>query len=105
LKIALDNIDAIIKVIRAAYDDAELQLMKNFSLSEIQAAAIIEMKLRRLQGLEKEKIEAELAEKLLLIADLKDILAKPERVVAIILDELEYIKNTFKSERKTQVNV
>jgi DNA gyrase subunit A len=49
LKIALDNIDAIIKVIRAAYDDAELQLMKNFALSEIQAAAIIEMKLRRLQ--------------------------------------------------------
>lgn len=104
LKIALDNIDEIIKVIRAAYDDAELQLMKNFALSEIQAAAIVEMKLRRLQGLEKEKIENELAEKLALIADLKDILVKPERVVAIILEELDYIKNTYKSERRTQVN-
>ncbi|MDD4151860.1 MAG: DNA gyrase subunit A [Candidatus Gracilibacteria bacterium] len=104
LKIALDNIDEIIKVIRAAYDDAELQLMKTFALSEIQAQAIVEMKLRRLQGLEKEKIENELAEKLALIADLKDILVKPERVVSIILEELDYIKNTYKSERKTQVN-
>jgi len=78
--------------------------MKNFSLSEIQAAAIVEMKLRRLQGLEKEKIEAELAEKLLLIADLKDILVKPERVVAIILDELSEIKDKYASARKTQVN-
>lgn len=105
LKIALDNIDEIIKVIRGAYDDAEIQLMNNFSLSEIQAAAIIEMKLRRLQWLEKEKIEAELADKLLLIADLKDILAKQERVVAIILDELAEIKEKYASPRRTQVNV
>lgn len=104
LKIALDNIDEIIKVIRAAYDDAEIQLMKAFALSEIQAGAIVEMKLRRLQGLEKEKIEEELAEKLSLIADLKDILAKPQRVVDIIMTEIDEIATKFASPRRTQVN-
>lgn len=102
-KIALDNIDEIIKVIRSSYDDAEIQLMKAFSLSEIQAQAIIEMKLRRLQWLEKEKIENELAEKLALIIDLKDILEKPERVINIILEELDYIKGNFGDERRTKV--
>jgi len=104
LKIALDNIDEVIKVIRAAYDDAESQLMKSFDLSKIQAEAIVEMKLRRLQGLEKEKIEKELAEKLALIDDLNDILVKPERIVAIILDELSEIREKFGDDRRTQVN-
>lgn len=104
LKIALDNIDEIIKVIRNSYDDAEIQLMERFSLSKIQAEAIIEMKLRRLQWLEKEKIENELAEKVALIIDLKDILENPKRVIDIIETETNYIKDTFWDERKTQVN-
>lgn len=104
LKIALDNLDEVIKTIRAAYDDAEEQLMIKFSLSEIQAEAIVEMKLRRLQWLEREKIEEELREKMILIADLEDILAKPERIVAIIIEETDYIKETFWDARKTVVN-
>lgn len=104
LKIALDNIDEVIKVIRNSYDDAEEQLMARFSLSRIQAEAIVEMKLRRLQWLEKEKLENEISEKMLLIADLKDILAKPERIVAIISEELKEVKEIFGDERKTKVN-
>jgi len=104
LKIALDNIDEVIKTIRAAYDDAEIQLMNKFNLSKIQAEAIVEMKLRRLQWLEKEKIENELAEKLALIMDLNDILVKPERIVSIILEELTEIREKFGDERRTQVN-
>lgn len=104
LKIALDNIDEIIKVIRAAYDDAEKQLMVRFDLSKLQAEAIVEMKLRRLQWLEKEKIENELAEKLALIDDLNDILIRPERIVDIIREELTEIREKFWDERKTQIN-
>lgn len=104
LKIALDNIDEVIKVIRAAYNDAETQLMNTFNLTQIQAEAIVEMKLRRLQGLEKEKIENELAEKLALIADLEDILSKPERIVDIIKTETLEIVEKFGDDRKTKVN-
>ncbi len=104
LKIALDNIDEVIKTIRAAYDDAEIQLMNKFNLSKIQAEAIVEMKLRRLQGLEKEKIENELAEKLALIMDLNDILVKPERIISIIKEELDEVLEKFWDERRTQVN-
>lgn len=104
LKIALDNIDEVIKVIRSSYDDAEEQLMARFDLTRIQAEAIVEMKLRRLQWLEKEKLENEISEKMLLIADLKDILAKPERIVAIISEELKEVKKIFGDERKTKVN-
>ncbi|MDD5770180.1 MAG: DNA gyrase subunit A [Candidatus Gracilibacteria bacterium] len=104
LKIALDNIDEVIKTIRASYDDAELQLMKRFNLSQIQAEAIVEMKLKRLQGLEKEKIENELLEKLAFIADCQDILAKPERIIAIVIEEVDYIKETFGDKRRTIVN-
>lgn len=104
LKIALDNIDEVIKVIRASYDDAEIQLMKTFGLSELQANAIVEMKLRRLQGLEKEKIEEELREKLAFIADCEDVLAKPERIVAIVIDELDEVKHLFGDERRTKIN-
>lgn len=104
LKIAIDNIDEVIKTIRNSYDDAELQLMNKFNLSKIQAEAIVEMKLKRLQWLEIEKIVSELAEKMLLIADLLDILSKPERIIAIISEELDYIYNTFGDERRTRIN-
>ena len=106
LKKALDHIDEIIKTIKAANtkDEARLELMKSFSFSEIQADAILEMKLNKLAGLERKKIEDELSEKLTIIADLKDILAKPERIVAIINDELDEIKDKFGDERRTQVN-
>ncbi|MGE4443839.1 MAG: DNA gyrase subunit A [Candidatus Altimarinota bacterium] len=104
LKIALDNIDEVIKVIRSSYNDAEIQLMKAFGLSQIQAEAIVEMKLRRLQGLEKEKIENELLEKLAFIADCKDILEKPERITTIVIEETEQIKEIFGDKRRTQIN-
>jgi len=104
LKIALDNIDEVIKVIRSSYNDAEIQLMKAFWLSQIQAEAIVEMKLRRLQGLEKEKIENELLEKLAFIADCKDILEKPERITTIVIEETEQIKEIFGDKRRTQIN-
>lgn len=106
LKIALDNIDAVIATIKASKsrEDAHTNLMEKFKLSEKQAQAILEMQLQRLSGLERQKIEDELAEKLLLIADLKDILAKTERVDAIIGTELEEIKDKFWDARRTQVN-
>ncbi|MFZ4461911.1 MAG: DNA gyrase/topoisomerase IV subunit A, partial [Patescibacteria group bacterium] len=94
LKIALDNIDAVIKTIRSSTtkEEAKTNLMVNFKLSEKQTDAILEMQLQRLAGLERKKIEDELAEKLLLIADLKDILAKPARIDAIIGAELADMK-------------
>ncbi len=78
--------------------------MSKFDFSQIQAEAILEMKLNKLAGLERKKLEAELAEKLLIIADLQDILAKPERIVTIIVDELDEIKDKFWDERRTLVN-
>jgi DNA gyrase subunit A len=85
LKIALDNIDAVIATIKASKtrDEAHMNLMSKFNLSERQSQAILEMQLQRLSGLERQKIEDELTEKLLFIADLKDILARPERVDTI----------------------
>ncbi|MCK9272474.1 DNA gyrase subunit A [Candidatus Gracilibacteria bacterium] len=106
LKIALDNIDAIIKTIKASKtkEEAHANLMTNFNLSERQSQAILEMQLQKLSGLERQKLEDELAEKLLLIADLKDILARPERINKIIVEEFEEIKSRFGDERKTLVN-
>jgi DNA gyrase subunit A len=78
--------------------------MAKFSFSQIQAEAILEMKLNKLAGLERKKLEDELTEKLLIIADLKDILAKPERIVSIINTELDEIKEKFGDERRTLVN-
>ena len=106
LKKALDHIDEIIKTIKASKtkDEARENLMSKFEFSKIQAEAILEMKLNKLAWLERQKIEDELNEKLLLIADLKDILAKPERVVSIIIEELDEIKDKFGDERRTQVN-
>jgi len=106
LKKALDHIDEIIKTIKASKtkDEARENLMSKFEFSKIQAEAILEMKLNKLAWLERQKIEDELNEKLLLIADLKDILAKPERIVSIIIEELDEIKEKFGDERRTQVN-
>ncbi len=106
LKKALDHIDKIIKLIRASNtkQEAKLSLMDGFNFSEKQAEAILEMKLQKLAGLERKKIEDELNEKLLLISDLKDILAKPERIVSIIIEELDYIKEKFWDERRTRIN-
>ena len=97
LKKALDHIDAIIKLIRASEtkEEAKDNLMAKFDFSEKQADAILEMRLQKLAGLERKKIEDELLEVLALIKDLIDILSKPERVVDIIIEELDYIKDTF----------
>ena len=106
LKIALDNIDAVIKTIRASQtkDEAKQNLMQQFDLSALQSDAILEMRLQKLAGLERQKVEDELKEKLAFIADLEDILAKPERVIAIIDGELDVVVESFGDERKTQVN-
>lgn len=106
LRIALDHIDEIIALIRNSNDDesAKNGLMEKFELSEIQAKAILEMQLRRLTGLQREKIENEYSELIALIADLKDILEKPERVRQIICDELTEIKEKYGDERKTEIS-
>ena len=106
LKKALDHIDEVIKTIRASKtkDDARVALMKKFSFSEIQADAILEMRLNKLAGLERQKIEDELKEKHLLIIDLEDILAKPERIDAIIFEEFDEIKTKYTDERRTKIN-
>ena len=105
LKIAVDNIDEVIKIIRASEDDnsAKENLMSRFDLSEIQAKAILEMRLRRLTGLEIEKIENELAELLKKIAELEAILKSEEKIVAIIRDELIEVKKAFSEERRTEI--
>jgi DNA gyrase subunit A len=107
LKIALDKIDEIIKLIRASKNDEEatLGLIKNFGLSEIQAKAILEMKLRRLTGLEKEKIEEELKELLKLITELMSILQSDERILTIIKEESIEIKNKYGDERRTTIDM
>ncbi|MDD2694217.1 MAG: DNA gyrase subunit A [Candidatus Gracilibacteria bacterium] len=106
LKIALDNIDAVIRTIRGSKtkEEAHSALMENFGLSEKQATAIMEMQLQRLAGLERKKIEDELAEKIILIADLKDILANPVRVKKIIGDELLELKEKYGDARRTEVH-
>ncbi len=106
LKIALDHIDEVIKTIRASEtrDEARSNLMSRFDLSQLQADAILEMRLQKLAGLERQKVEDELKEKKLLIADLEDILAKPDRIISIIGDELDVIGESFGDERRTRVN-
>ena len=107
LKIALDNIDEVVKTIRAADSDEEARanLMSKFNLDEIQANSILEMRLRRLTGLERGKVEAELNDLILKIADYKDILAKPERVIAIIKEEMLEIKKRYADERRTHIDM
>ena len=107
LKIALDNIDAVIKLIKESSTDAEARtgLMNKFGLTEIQADAILEMKLRRLTGLEKEKIESELADLLKKIEELKSILGSDEKVLEIIKNELLEIKAKYGDERRTDIDM
>jgi DNA gyrase subunit A len=105
LKKALDHIDEIIKLIKKSkdIDDARAQLMKTFKFSEIQANAILEMKLQKLAGLERKKVEDELAAVQALILDLKDILAKTKRILKIMKDELTEIKAKYGDERRTKI--
>lgn len=105
LRIAIDNIDAIIALIRAAQDTATArdQLMERFGLSERQAAAILEMQLRRLTGLERDKIEDEYRELLVKIAEYKEILANENLVLDIIREDLQDLKNRFGEERRSEI--
>ncbi len=103
LRIAIDNIDEVINIIRSAYDDAKEKLMERFGLSDIQAQAILDMQLKRLSGLQREKIEEEYAELMKLIAYLKEILSSETLVFNIIKDELLEIKEKFGDERLTKI--
>ena len=107
LKIALDHIDAVIKLIRASASDEEAKagLMNNFNLSDVQAEAILEMRLRRLTGLERDKIEEELNELLKLIEELRGILASEEKVLNIIKEELLEIKDKYGDKRRTDIDM
>ena len=107
LKIALDHIDEVIKLIRGSKsdDEAKAGLMSKFGLSEIQSDAILEMKLRRLTGLERDKIENELNDLLAKIKDLKAILASDERIYGIIKSELLEIKDKYADERRTSIDM
>lgn len=103
LKIALDNIDEIIAIIRSSYNDAEIKLMDRFNLSEVQARAIVDMRLRRLQGLEREKLDLEYAELLQMINRYKEILANEKLLMHIIKEELSEIKDKYNNKRRTVI--
>jgi len=103
LRIAIENIDEVIKIIRASYDDAEQRLMNRFNLSDVQARAIVDMRLRRLQGLERDKLDAEYEELIQMINKFKEILANQHLVDQIIKDELKEIKNNYYDERRTEI--
>ena len=103
MKIAIENIDEVIKTIRESYDDAKERLMEKFALSDLQAQAILEMQLRRLQGLEYEKIEAEYQELLKKIAYLKSILADENLLYGVIKDEITAVRDKYKDDRRTKI--
>ena len=103
LKIALDNIDEVIEIIKNSYDDAKERLMQRFGLSEIQAQSILDMRLKTLSGLQREKIENEYEELMKLIAYLKDVLESEKLVFDIIKKELIEVKEKFGDERKTKI--
>ena len=103
LRIAIDNIDEVIKIIRESYDDAKERLMERFKLSEIQAQSILDMRLRTLQGLQREKIEEEYEELMKLIEHLREILNSETLVFQVIKEELLKIKDKYGDERKTQI--
>lgn len=107
LLVALDHLDKVISIIRNSETDviAQGELMSRFDLSERQSQAILDMRLRRLTGLEREKIQAEYDDLLALIADLADVLVKPERVVAIIKEEMDDIKRKYADPRRTELMV
>ena len=106
-KKALDNIDEVIRIIKSAESDviAKVELINKFAFSDIQADAILEMKLRRLTGLERNKIEEELKELLALIEELNSILASDQKVLNIIKEELLAIKNKYSDERRTNIDM
>ena len=103
LRIAIDNIDEVIRIIRTSYNDAKQRLMDTFGLSEIQAQSILDMQLRRLQGLEREKIEAEYQELLKKIAYYKQLLADEKMLMGVIRDELLEIKKKYNDKRRTKI--
>ncbi len=105
LKTAVENLDEVVRIIRAAADSdaAQEELIAKFELSEIQAKAILDMRLARLTGLERDKIVKEYAELMKVIEDLKDILATPSRIVAIIKAEIQELRDTFSDQRKTEI--
>ena len=103
LRIAIDNIDEVIAIIRNSYDDAKEKLMERFGLSEIQAQAILDMRLRTLQGLQREKIEEEYEELMKLIAHLREILNSEHLVFEVIKEELIKVRDKFGDERKTKI--
>ena len=103
LRIAIDNIDEVIRIIRTSYNDAKQRLMDTFGLSEIQAQSILDMQLRRLQGLEREKIEAEYQELLKKIAYYKQLLADEKMLMGVIKDELLEIKKKYNDKRRTKI--
>lgn len=103
LKIALDHIDEVIKTIRESYDDADKRLMERFGLSEVQAAAILAMQLRRLQGLERDKIENELKELHELIKKLEAILADENEVLRVVKEELIAARDKFGDDRRSKI--
>ena len=105
LKQALDHIDMIIKLIRAAktVDDARSELIKKFKFSEIQANAILEMRLQKLAGLERQKVEDELKEIQIFIKEMKELLASPAKILKVVKDELESLKEKYGDDRRTKV--
>jgi len=103
LKIALDHIDEVIKTIRESYDDADKRLMERFGLSEIQAAAILAMQLRRLQGLERDKIEEELKQLHELIKKLEAILADENEILRVVKEELLAMKDKYGDDRRSKI--
>ncbi len=107
LKIALDNIDEVVKLIRSSKSDQDAKegLMSRFGLDDIQSQAILDMRLRRLTGLEREKIEEELEQLIALIKDLRDILANEQRVLDIIKEEMLEIKDKYADERRTSIDM
>ena len=103
LRIALDNIDEIIKIIRSSYNDAKEKLMNRFELTDIQAQSILDMRLARLQGLEREKIENEYAELMEKIAYYNSLLADEKLLMGVVRDEMQEIKEKYGDERKTKI--
>ena len=103
LLIAQDNIDEVIRIIRSAYDDAKIRLMERFNLSDVQAQAILDMRLKALQGLDREKLQAEFDELQLRIAYYMELLENPEKLKGVLRDELIEIRDKFGDDRKTEI--
>lgn len=103
LVIAQDNIDEVVHIIRSSYDDAKERLMERFGLDDVQAQAILDMRLRALQGLDREKLQNELDELLKKIAYYQELLADPEKIKGVLKDELAAIRDKFGDDRKTEI--